>query len=51
MKKDTRKLCEFHNISSHNTNKCHERKSLVFELKASNSDVGSNSKLNLEKGK
>jgi hypothetical protein len=33
MKKDTRKLCDFHKIPWHNTNECHSKQSLVAEIK------------------
>ena len=33
MKKDTRKWCDFHKITWHNTNEFHSKKSLVVEIK------------------
>jgi len=50
MKKDMGKWCEFHNISTHNTSDCWAKQSLMAELKASESDVGSDSELELDKG-
>jgi hypothetical protein len=50
-KKDTGKWCEFHKIPSHNINECHSKQSLVVEMKASNSEAGSNFELDLDKGK
>jgi hypothetical protein len=51
MKKDTGKWCEFHKIPWHNTDECHSKKSLVAELKASESEAGSDSESDLDKGK
>jgi hypothetical protein len=50
-KKDTGKWCEFHKIPWHNTVECRSKKSLVVEVKASESDVGSDSESELEKGR
>jgi hypothetical protein len=51
MKKDTGKWCEFHKIPWHNTDECHSKQSLVAEMKASESDPGSNSDSEPDKGK
>jgi hypothetical protein len=51
MKKDTGKWCEYHKIPWHNTEECRSMQSLVAELKASESEVDSNSKSNPEGGK
>jgi hypothetical protein len=50
-KKDIRKWCEYHKIPWHNTEECRSKKSLMDELKASNSKVDSDSESNLEGGK
>jgi hypothetical protein len=50
-KKDTGKWCEFHKIPWHNTDECHSKQSLVAEMKASESDPGSNSDSEPDKGK
>eukprot|EP00253_Pinus_taeda_P027104 PITA_27104 len=49
-KKDTRKWCEFHKSSMHNTSECRAKQSLVAELKVSKSDACSNSKSKPDKG-
>jgi hypothetical protein len=51
MKKDMGKWCEYHKSTWHNTDECHSKKSLMVELKASNSRDYSNSESNLEGGK
>jgi len=38
-KKDTRKWCEFHKISTQNTSECCAKQSLVAKLKSSESDA------------
>jgi hypothetical protein len=50
-KKDTRKWCEFHKSPWNNTTDCRSKKSLVAEVKASESDAGSNSELEPERGR
>jgi hypothetical protein len=50
-KKDMGKWCEYHKIPWHNTEECHSKKSLVAELKASESEEDSDSESNLESGK
>eukprot|EP00253_Pinus_taeda_P024338 PITA_24338 len=50
MKKDTGKWCEFHNSSTHNTSDYRAKKSLVAELKSSESDAGSDFESEPNKG-
>jgi hypothetical protein len=51
MKKDTRKMCEYHKSPWHKTNKCRSKKSLVVEMKASDSKVDSDFESNPKGGK
>jgi hypothetical protein len=46
-----RKWCEYHKIPWHNTEECLSKKSLVVELKASKSEVDSDSESNFKGGK
>ena len=49
-KKDTRKWCEFHKRSMHNTSECRAKQSLVVELNTSKSDTCFDFKPEPEKG-
>jgi hypothetical protein len=51
MKKNTRKWCEYHKSPWHNTDECRSKKSLVVELKASESKVDYVSESNPKGGK
>jgi hypothetical protein len=51
MKKDMGKWCEYHKIPWHNTEECRSKQSLMAELKASESEVNSDSESNPEGGK
>ena len=49
--KDTGKWCDFHKRPWHNTTDYHSKHSSVAEVKASKSDVGSDSESELERGR
>jgi hypothetical protein len=51
MKKDEKKWCGYHKIPWHNNKECHSKKSLMAELKASDSKVDSDFKSNPRGGK
>jgi hypothetical protein len=51
MKKDTGKWCEYHKIPWHNTEQCRSKKSLMVEMKASESEANFDFESNPEGGK
>jgi hypothetical protein len=51
MKKDTWKWCEFHKIPYNDIDECHSKKSLMSEMKASESKLGFEYELDLDNGK
>jgi hypothetical protein len=51
MKKDTGKWCEYHKIPWHNTEECRSKKSLMVELKASESKFDFDFNSNPRRGK
>jgi hypothetical protein len=51
MKKDTGKWCEYHKIPWHNTEQCCSKKSLVVDMKASESEANFDFESNPEGGK
>ena len=50
MKKDMEKWCEYHKIPWHNTEECFSKQLLMFELKAFESEVDSDSETNSKGG-
>ena len=50
MKKETRKWCDFHKSSTHNTSDYWAKQSLVVELKAFELDVCSEYESEIDKG-
>jgi hypothetical protein len=50
-KKYTRKWCNFHKIPYHNTVDCHSKKTLVDEVKYSESDASSDFESKIERGR
>jgi hypothetical protein len=50
-KKDTGKWCDFHMVPWYNTVECRSKKSLMAKVKASESNAGSDSERELEKGR
>jgi hypothetical protein len=51
MQKDMGKWCEYHKIRWHNVEECRSKKSLMVELKASESEVNSDYESNPKGGK